>query len=139
MRSDIVLRSDFNFSFVTSTPLRVLFAVDVETAHSKRILSFSALFNLMNGTIIYFELFLLVFYEDGRPITVNSDPFGLPLSFIIGGILILVKLSSVLMLSSEDIEFDNDSFSLVGPILVSSSVIEDRFIFSIFFSVTVLL
>ena len=60
---DIVLRSDFNFPFVTSTPLRALFAVDVETTHSKRVLSFSALFNLMNGTTIFFELFLLAFLK----------------------------------------------------------------------------
>ena len=117
MRSDIVLRSDFNFSFVTSTPLRALFAVDVETTHSKRVLSFSALFNLMNVTTIFFELFLLVFFGDGRLITVNSAPFGLPLFSIVGGILILVNLSSALMLSSEDMKVDNISFSLAGSIL----------------------
>ena len=77
MRSDIVLRSDFNFPFFTSTPFSVFFAVDVETAHSKRILSFLELFNLMNGTIKFFGLFLLIFFEDGRPTTVTSAPFGL--------------------------------------------------------------
>ena len=51
MRSDMVLTSDFNFPFVTSTPFSMCFAVDVETTHSKRILSFFALLNFMNGTI----------------------------------------------------------------------------------------
>ena len=40
MTSDMVLTSDFNFLFVTSTPFNMCFAVDVETTHSKRILSF---------------------------------------------------------------------------------------------------
>ena len=51
MRSDMVLTSDFNFPFVTSTPFSMCFAVDVETTHSKRILSFFVLLNFMNGTI----------------------------------------------------------------------------------------
>ena len=34
MRSDMVLTSDFNFPFVTSTPFSMCFAVDVETTHS---------------------------------------------------------------------------------------------------------
>ena len=92
MRSDTVLRSDFNFYFVTSTPLRALFAVGVETTHSRRIFSFSAHFSLINGTIIFFGLLLLVFFEDGRPISFNSAPFGLPLFFTLGGILILVSI-----------------------------------------------
>ena len=37
MRSDMVLTSDFNFPFVTSTPFSMCFAVELETAHSKRI------------------------------------------------------------------------------------------------------
>ena len=77
MRSDTVLTSDFNFPLVTSTPFSMCFAVDVETAHSKIILSFFALFNLMNGTIKFFGLFLLIFFEDGRPTTVNAAHFGL--------------------------------------------------------------
>ena len=40
MRSDMVLTSDFNFAFVTSTPFSMCFAMDVETTHSKIILSF---------------------------------------------------------------------------------------------------
>ena len=55
MKSDIILTSDFNFPFVTSTPFSMCFAVDVETTHSKRILSFFALLNLMNGTIKFFS------------------------------------------------------------------------------------
>ena len=55
MRSDMVLTSDFNFPFVTSTPFSMCFAVDVETTHSKRILSFFALLSLMNGTIKFFS------------------------------------------------------------------------------------
>ena len=77
----MVLRSDFNFPFGTSTPISVFFAVDVETGHSKKILFFLALFDLMNGTIKLFELFFLIFFEDGRPATVNSTPFG-PLLFL---------------------------------------------------------
>ena len=73
----MVLKSDFNFPFVTSTPFTVLFDVDVETTHSKRILSFLPLFNLMNGTIKFFGLFLLIFFEDERPATVDSAPFDL--------------------------------------------------------------
>ena len=44
MRSDMVLRSDFKFPFVTSTPFSMCFAVDVETTHSKIILSFFCTF-----------------------------------------------------------------------------------------------
>ena len=51
VRSDMVLRSALNFSFVTSIPLRALFPVDTETKHSKRILSYLSLFYLMNGTV----------------------------------------------------------------------------------------
>ena len=40
MRSDMVLTSDFNFPFVTTTPFSMCFAGDVETTHSKIILSF---------------------------------------------------------------------------------------------------
>ena len=40
MRSDMVLTSDFDFPFVTSTPFSMCFALDVETTHSKRILFF---------------------------------------------------------------------------------------------------
>ena len=40
MRSDLVLKSDFNFPFATSTPFSVSFVVDAETTHSKRTLSF---------------------------------------------------------------------------------------------------
>ena len=36
----MVLTSDFNFLFATNTPFSMCFAVDVQTAHSKRILSF---------------------------------------------------------------------------------------------------
>ena len=77
MRSDTVLRSGFDFPFVTSTPFIVFSVVGVETTHSKRILSFVALFNLMNGTIKFFGLFLLIFFEDGKLATVTSAPFGL--------------------------------------------------------------
>ena len=55
MRSDMVLTSDFNFPFVTSTPFSMCFAVDVETTHSKRILSFFALLNLMNRVVKFFS------------------------------------------------------------------------------------
>ena len=127
MWSHIVLRSDFNFSYVSSTPLRALFVMNGETTHSKRILSFLALFNLMNGAIIFFELFLLVFFEDGRSVTVNSAPFGLPLFFILGSILVLVNLSHAFMLSGEDIEVDNFSFSLAGSILAGSILIKHIF------------
>ena len=44
MRSDMVLTSDFNFPFVTSAPFSMCFAVDVETRHSKKILSFFCFF-----------------------------------------------------------------------------------------------
>ena len=40
IRSDMVLTSDFNFPLVTSTPFSMCFTMDVETTHSKRILSF---------------------------------------------------------------------------------------------------
>ena len=62
VRSDIILTSDFNFPFVISTTFSMCFAMDVETTHSKRILSFFALFNLMNGTIKFFRLILLIFF-----------------------------------------------------------------------------
>ena len=77
MRSGTVLTSDFNFLFVNSTPFSMCFAVDVETAHSKRILSCFALLNLMNETIKFCGLFLLIFFEDGRPTTVNAAHFDL--------------------------------------------------------------
>ena len=77
MRSDMVLTSDFNFPFVTSTPFSMCFAVDVETTHSKRILSFFELLNLMNEKIKLFGLFLFIFFEDGKPVTVNAAHFGL--------------------------------------------------------------
>ena len=75
MRSGMVLTSHFNFPFVTSTPFSMCLLVDVETAHSKRILSFFALFNLMNGTIKFCGLFLLIFFEDGRPTPVHAAHF----------------------------------------------------------------
>ena len=37
MRSGMLLTSDFTFPFVTSTPFSMCFAVELETAHSKRI------------------------------------------------------------------------------------------------------
>ena len=77
MRSDIILTLDFNFAFVTSTTFSMCFAVAVETTHSERILSFFALFNLMNGTIKFFGLILLIFFEDGRHATANAVYFGL--------------------------------------------------------------
>ena len=80
MESDTVLTSDFNFPLVTSTPFSMCFAVDVETTHSKIILSFFALFNLMNGTIKYFGSFLLIAFENGRPTTVSAALVG-PLVF----------------------------------------------------------
>ena len=55
MRSDMVLTSDVNFPFVTRTPFSMYFSVDVETTHSRRILSFFPLLNLMNGTIKFFS------------------------------------------------------------------------------------
>ena len=96
----------------------------------ERIFSFSAHFNLINGTIIFFGLVLLVFFEDERPISFNSAPFGLPLFFTLGGILILVNLffGFVLMLSGEDIEVGIFSFLIAGSILASSSVTEARFL-----------
>ena len=77
VRSDKVLKSDFNFPFVTSTPFSMCFAVDVETTHSKRILSCFALLNLMNGTTKFFGLFLFLSFEDGKPTTVNAAHFRL--------------------------------------------------------------
>ena len=77
MRSGMVLTSDFNFPFVTSAPFSMCFGVVVETVHPKRILSFFALFNLVNGTIKFCGLFLLISFEDGRPTTVNAAHFGL--------------------------------------------------------------
>ena len=77
VRSNMVLRSDFNFPFVTSTLFSVFFAVDVGATHSRRSLFFLALFNLMNEAIKFLELFLLIFFEDGRPTTVNYAPSGL--------------------------------------------------------------
>ena len=77
MRSGIALTSGFKFPFVTSTPFSMYFAVDVETAHSKRILFFFTLFNLMNRTIKFCGFFLSIFFEDGRPTTVNAVHFGL--------------------------------------------------------------
>ena len=71
MRSGMELTSNFNFPFVTSTPFSMCFAVDVETAHCKTILSFFAVFNLMHGLI------LLILFEDGRHTTVNATHFGL--------------------------------------------------------------
>ena len=73
----MVLTSDFNFPFVTSTPFSMCFAVDVETTHSKRILSFFAPFDLMNGTMKFIGMFLLIFFEDGRPTIVSAAHFGL--------------------------------------------------------------
>ena len=73
----MVLTSDFNFPFVNSTPFSMCFAVDVETAHFRRILSFFAIFNLMNGAIKFCGLFLLIFFEDGRPTPVNTAHFDL--------------------------------------------------------------
>ena len=55
MRSDIILTSDFNFPFVTSITFSICFAMDVETTHSKRILSFFALLNLMNRVVKFFS------------------------------------------------------------------------------------
>ena len=75
----MVLTSDFNFLFVTSIPFSMCFAVDVQTTHSKRILSFFVLLNLMNRTIKFFGLFLFIFFEDGGPTTVNAAHFGLVL------------------------------------------------------------
>ena len=53
MRSDVVLTSDF--CFVTSTLFSMCFAMDVDTTHSKKILTFFAYLNLMNGTIKAFS------------------------------------------------------------------------------------
>ena len=55
MRSGMVLTSGFNFQFITSTTFSMCFAVDVETTHSKGILSIFQLLNLMNGTIKFFS------------------------------------------------------------------------------------
>ena len=44
IKSDMVLRSDFKFPFVTSTPFSMCFAVDFETTHSKIMLSFFCTF-----------------------------------------------------------------------------------------------
>ena len=77
MKVDMVLISDFNFPFVTSTPLSMCFPMDVETTHSRRILRFFALFNLMNETIKFFGLFFLILFEYGGPTTANAAHFGL--------------------------------------------------------------
>ena len=77
MRCDTILTSGFNFPFFTGTLFSMCFAVDVETTHSKRVLSFFALFNLMNGTIRFFGLFLLIVFEYGRATTVKAARFGL--------------------------------------------------------------
>ena len=53
----MVLRSDFKFSFITSKSCSAFFAVDEETTQAKRMLPFLALFNLMNGTIIFLYCF----------------------------------------------------------------------------------
>ena len=66
MRSDMGLTSDF-FPFLTSTPFSMSFAVDIETTHFKRSLSFFAFCNFMNERIKFFGLFLLIFVEDGKP------------------------------------------------------------------------
>ena len=79
MRSDLLLRSDVNFFLVISTPCSLFSLVDVETIQSKRIFSFSALFNLMNGAIKFSRFSLPILFEDGRPATINSAPFGLQL------------------------------------------------------------
>ena len=76
MRSDMILTSDFNFPFVTRIHFSMCFAVDVETTHSERILSFFALLNLMNGTIKFFGLSLFIFFEDRRITTVNAARLG---------------------------------------------------------------
>ena len=77
MRSGMVLTSDVKFPFVTSAPFSMCFAVVVEIARPKRILSFFALFNLVNETIKFCGLFLFISFEDGRPTTVNATHFGL--------------------------------------------------------------
>ena len=77
MRSNMALTSNFNFPFVTSTPFSMCFAVDVETTHSKRILSIFELLNLINEKIKFFGLFLYIFFEDGKPTTANAAHFGL--------------------------------------------------------------
>ena len=74
MRSDMILTSDF--PFVTSALFSMCFAVDVETTHCKRILSFFALLNLMNGTIKFFGLSLFIFFEDRRITSVNAARLG---------------------------------------------------------------
>ena len=71
----MVLTSNFNFPFVTSTPFSMCFAVDVETAHSKRVLSFFALSDLMNRTIKFFGFFLLNVFVDGTPKSVKAAHF----------------------------------------------------------------
>ena len=77
MRSDMILTSGLNLPFFTSTTFQYVLCVNVETTHSKRVLSFFALFNLMNGAIKLFGLFLLIGFEDGRPTTVKAAHFGL--------------------------------------------------------------
>ena len=72
MRSDMILTSGFNFPFFNSTLFNLCFVVDVETTHSKKVLSFFALFNLMNEAIKFFGLFLLIVFEYGRPTTVKA-------------------------------------------------------------------
>ena len=58
MRSDMVLTSNFNFPFVTSTPFSMCFALDVEITHSKRILSFFCTFEIDER---YNQIFQIVF------------------------------------------------------------------------------
>ena len=77
MTSDMVLTSDFNFLFVTSTPFYMCFAVDVETTHSKRILSFFCTLEFDERDNQIFWIVSLIFFEDGRPTTVNPAHFGL--------------------------------------------------------------
>ena len=77
MRSDMILTSGLNFPFFTSTLFSMCFPVDVETTYSKRVLSFFALFHLMNRAIKFFGSFLLIIFEYGRPTTVKAAHFGL--------------------------------------------------------------
>ena len=51
--------------------------VDVETTHSKRVLPFFIIFNLMNGEIKFFGLFLWIVFEYRRPTIVKTAHFGL--------------------------------------------------------------
>ena len=63
VRSDVALTSGFNFPFVTSTPFSMCYPVDVQTTHSKRILSFLHLWILWTGQSNFSDFFSSSFFK----------------------------------------------------------------------------